>query len=62
MSGLFNVKMSSVEAQTVLFNYAASHRGENIEDIKEEYRRVASEIMERELSQNRDVLTSYHIE
>ena len=56
---LFNEKMTSTEAQRVLFEYADAHRGENMEAVKAEYQEVARAIVRREMRDNAGFMTSY---
>ena len=62
MKTLFNNKMSSAEAQRIFFNYVVEHRGENVEAVKDEYRKVSRQIIRRERKENAGHLTSYRFD
>ena len=62
MKTLFNDKMTSSEAKRVLFEYADAHRGENMEEVKAQYKEVAKRIINREFKSNEGYMTSYHID
>ena len=54
---LFNENMSSKDAQKILFDYAEKHRGEDMEEVKKEYREVLPKIIRREMKENEGWLT-----
>ena len=58
---LFNDQMSSPEAQRIFFDYVSEHKGENIDAVKDEYRRVTRDIVRRERQENEGMMTSYHL-
>lgn len=62
MKTLFNDKMSSAEAQRIFFDYVVAHKGENVEAVKDEYRKVSRLIVKRERKENVGKLTSYSFE
>ena len=62
MKSLFNDNMSSTEAKRVLFEYADAHKGENLEEVKAQYKEVVKRIIDRELKTNEGNMTSYHTE
>ena len=57
---IFNDKMSSTEAESIFFDYVAKHKGENVDAIKDEYRKVSKKIIRRERKENAGVMTSHH--
>lgn len=57
MEELFNDRMSSAEAKRVLWEYAYAHRGEDIEEVKAQYREVAKRIIAREQKENERYMT-----
>ena len=59
MKTMFNETMTSSQAQRIFFDYAAAHKGENIEDVKAEYCEVSRKIIRRELTENEGYMTSY---
>ena len=58
MKKMFSEHMSSNELRRVFFNYADKHRGENIENVKREYREIAKKVLMRELKTNAGAMTS----
>lgn len=61
MNRMFDETMSSTQAQRIFFDYAAAHKGEDIEEVKEEYRHVSKQIIIRELKENDGYMTSYQL-
>jgi len=61
MKAMFNDKMSSTEAMRMLFEYASAHRGEDMEDVKKEYREVSRKIVLREAKESNGRMTSYPV-
>ena len=62
MKPIFNEKMSSPEAMRILFDYAAAHPNENIDEVRREYNEVSKNIIRREFKENFGKMTSYHFE
>lgn len=62
MKTMFNEKMSSTQAQRVLFDYASAHRGEDLTEVKRQYSMIVHKIVKRELQENAGKMTSYHYE
>lgn len=62
MNAMFNETMSSTEAMRIFFEYADAHRGEDMEAVKEEYRKVSRQIIQRESAETKFCMTSYHID
>ena len=62
MRAMFNETMSSTEAMRIFFDYAASHKGEDLSDVKKEYREVSKEIILRERNDSRGYMTSYPLD
>ena len=56
---LFNIEMSSSEAQRVFFDYVSSHQGENIDDVKRESQEMSQAIVRNEFSLANPQMTSY---
>ena len=61
MKKIFDAKMSSSEAQRVFFNYVDKHKGENLDDVKKEYKDVSKRIILRELKEKPGMMTSHYI-
>ena len=55
---LFDETMTSAQAREALWRYADAHRGEDMEEVRQEYKRVAAAIAKRELEQNTGRLTA----
>ena len=62
MKAIFNETMSSTEAMRIFFDYAATHKGEDISDVKEEYRKISKQIILREKDDSHGYMTSYHLD
>lgn len=59
MKSLFNINMSSPEAQRVFFDYVAEHKGENVDEVAREYKEISKQIIRREMDENAGKMTSY---
>ncbi len=62
MKAIFNETMSSTEAVRIFFDYAAAHRGEDLNEVEKEFRKVSAQISQRERQDGKNRMTSYRLD